>query len=83
MQVRQDQNSMSGNFQGLGLVGSFTGIVTHSGSVHFIVKFGTGSFIFDGEVKVGGDIEGNFYAVNQQGQNIGEYGLWYASATPA
>jgi len=83
MQVRQDQNSMSGNFQGLGLVGSFTGIVTHSGSVHFIVKFGTGSFIFDGEVKVGGDIEGNFYAVDQQGQNIGEYGLWYASATSA
>jgi hypothetical protein len=83
MQVRQDQNSMSGNFQGLGLVGSFTGTVTHSGSVHFIVKFGTGSFIFDGEVKVGGDIEGNFYAVDQQGQNIGEYGLWYASATSA
>lgn len=81
IQVRQDRNSISGNFQGLGLVGLFTGTVTSSGRVHFIVKFGRGSLILDGDIKVGGDLEGNFYTVDQQGQSISEYGLWYASTT--
>jgi eukaryotic-like serine/threonine-protein kinase len=80
-QVRQERNNIGGNFQGLGQVGSFTGIVNSSGSVRFIVKYGTGSLIFDGDIKVGGDIGGTFYAVDAQGQNIGEYGPWYASAT--
>ena len=81
MQVLQDHKSILGNFQGLGLVGSFTGTVTPSGIVHFVVKYSTGALIFDGDIKVGGDMEGTFYAVDQKGQSVDEYGLWYVSAT--
>ena len=76
--MRQDGKSISGNFQGLGLFGSLTGTVNSSGRVHFIVKHGAGSLILDGEIRIGGDIEGTFYAVDKQGQNIAEYGLWSA-----
>jgi hypothetical protein len=64
----------------LGLVGSFTGTVTPAGNVHLVINYGTGSLIFEGVIKVGGDMEGNFYAVDQQERRIGEYGLWYVSA---
>ena len=77
-QLRQDGKSIAGNFQGLGLVGSLTGTVNPSGRVHFIVKYSAGSLILDGEIRIGGDIEGTFYAVDQQGQNIAKYGLWSA-----
>jgi hypothetical protein len=51
--------------------------------MHFIVKYGAGSIIFDGDIKVGGDITGTFYTVDQQGQSLSEYGIWYARATTA
>src|SRR5207302_6503339 len=73
--MRLDGKSISGNFQGLGMVGSLTGILNSSGRVHFVVKHGAGSLILDGEIRIGGDIEGTFYAVDKQGQNIAEYGL--------
>ena len=80
-QMRQDGKSISGNFQGLGLVGSLTGTVNPSGRVHFIVKYGAESLIFDGRINTGGVIVGIFNAVDQKGQNIDEYGLWSASAS--
>jgi len=78
-QIRQDQSSFHGYFQGLGLVGPFTGTVTSSGKVHFTVKIDSGMLIFNGAIKVGGDIEGAFSAVDQQGRSLGEYGPWYIS----
>ena len=78
--MRQDGKSISGNFQGLGMVGSLTGTVNSSGRVHFIVKYGAESLILDGEMKAGGDIEGTFYALDQHGQNLGKYGQWSVSA---
>ena len=75
-QIIQDQNRISGSFQGLGLIGAFTGTVTSSGIVHFTVKIDAGTIIFDGNIKVGGDIRGTFKAVDQQGQSLGEYGDW-------
>lgn len=80
MQVHQNQGNFVGNFQGLGLVGSFTGTVTTAGNVHLVINYGAGSLIFEGVIKIGGDMEGNFYAVDQQERRIGEYGLWYVSA---
>ncbi len=80
-QVRQDQNRIAGYFQGLGLVGPFTGTVTASGKVHFTVKIDAGVMICDGQIKVGGDIEGTFNVVDQLGRSLGEYGPWYVSAT--
>ena len=80
MQVHQNQGNFAGTFQGLGLVGPFTGTVTPAGNVHLVIHYGAGSLIFDGAIKIGGDMEGNFYAVDQQERRIGEYGLWYVSA---
>ena len=82
-QIKQDQNRISGNFQGLGLVGTFTGSVTSSGRVHFTVKIDAGMLILDGNIKVGGDIRGTFKAVDQQGQSLGEYGDWNVSVIPS
>ncbi len=79
--IKQDQNRLSGNFQGLGLIGTFTGTVTSSGIVHFTVKLDAGTLIFDGNIKVGGDIRGTFKAVDQHGQSLGEYGDWNVSVT--
>ena len=80
-QVHQNRNSIAGNFQGLGKVGSFIGTVTPSARMHFIVKYGAESLIFDGRINTGGVIVGIFNAVDQKGQNIDEYGLWSASAS--
>ena len=80
-QVKQDQNRISGNFQGLGQVGPFIGTVTSSEIVHFTVKIDAGMLIFDGSIKIGGDIRGTFKAVDQRGQSLGEYGDWNVSVT--
>lgn len=78
-QVRQDQDRISGDFQGLGLVGPLTGTVTSSGIIHLTVRINAGVLILDGNIKVGGDLSGSFKIVDQQGQSIGEYGIWSAS----
>ena len=79
--IKQDQNRLSGNFQGLGLIGTLTGTVSSSGIVHFTVKIDAGTLIFDGNIKVGGDIRGTFKAVDRQGQSLGEYGDWKVNRT--
>jgi len=81
-QIKQEQNRISGNFSGLGLIGIFTGTVSASGIVHFTVKIDAGMLVFDGNIKVGGDIRGTFNAVDRQGQSLGEYGNWNVSVTP-
>jgi hypothetical protein len=79
--IKQNQNRISGNFQGLGLIGTFTGTVSSSGIVHFTVKIDAGTLIFDGNIKVGGDIRGTFKAIDRQGQSLSEYGDWNVSVT--
>ncbi len=80
--VQQNQGTIQGSFQGLGLVGPFTGTVSTSGVVHFTVNIASqdSALVFDGNIKVGGDIGGTFNVVNQSGQRTGEYGPWYVSA---
>jgi len=80
-QIRQNQANIAGNFQGLGLIGSFTGKVSSVGNIRLIIKYGLGTLIFEGVIKVGGDMEGSFYTMDQYEHNISEYGLWYASET--
>jgi eukaryotic-like serine/threonine-protein kinase len=70
--------NVTGQFQGLGLSGTFTGTVTPSGILHFIVKINAVNLVCDASIKVGGDLEGSFHAYDQQGNKLGEYGLWYA-----
>lgn len=81
--VQQNQNGLSGEFQGLGLTGPFTGTVTRSGHVQFIVNVKSNQEIlsFDGDIKIGGDIAGSFVVQNQQGEKTGESGVWNIAAS--
>ena len=82
--LQQNQEGIHGFFQGLGLVGPFTGTVTPTGQVRFTVTIYTGAatLVFDGIIKIGGDMAGSFAAVDQHGQRTGESGLWNVSASP-
>jgi serine/threonine protein kinase len=82
--LQQNQEGIHGSFQGLGLVGPFTGTVTSAGQVRFTVTIyaGAATLVFDGIIKIGGDLAGSFAAVDQHGQRTGESGLWNVSASP-
>jgi eukaryotic-like serine/threonine-protein kinase len=71
----------TGQFQGLGLSGPFTGTVTPSGVIHFVVKIDVGNMVCDGKIKVGGDLEINFKTYDQNGNSLGEYGPMYGHPT--
>lgn len=81
--IQQNQESIQGFCRGLGLTGSFTGTVTPSGQVRFIVTLygGAESLLFEGTIKVGGDVVGTFTVLNQQGHKTGESGLWNVAAS--
>ena len=81
-QIHQNNENITGYFQGLGMAGPFTGTVTHTGHLQFtVVVLGGSSFLsFDGDIKIGGDITGIFKALNQQRQFTGESGIWNASS---
>ena len=79
--VQQNQGNISGLFQGLGLTGSFKGTVTISGNVQFTVTIynGSSTLVFEGNIKIGGDMAGSFNVLNQNGQRTGESGVWNAA----
>ena len=81
--IQQSQGNIQGSFQGLGLVGSFTGRVMASGQVQLTVEIYAKSMTlaFDGNIKIGGDIVGTFSVVDRQGQHTGEAGIWNISPT--
>ena len=80
--IQQNLGSIQGFFQGLGLAGPFNGTVTTSGQVQFTVTLYADkqSLLFEGTIKVGGDMVGTFAVLNQQGQPSGETGLWNMAA---
>lgn len=78
--IQQNGSHMSGQFQGLHLVGAFDGTISPTGQVQFTVKFASGVLKFyDGQIKLGGDMQGSFLAVDTQGNSLGEYGPWNVS----
>ena len=82
--IQQNGGSLSGNFKGLGLVGTFKGTVTTHGEVDFTVTVnwaGVSTLQFTGNIKIGGELTGEFYAYNQQGERTGEYGVWDVFST--
>ncbi len=76
--IQQRAQDIHGSFQGLGLVGPFDGTVTPSGHVTFTVKVYAGkmTLVFDGQIKIGGDMAGSFAVLGEQGEHTGEVGLW-------
>ena len=82
--IQQNGGNISGSFQGLGLNGPFKGVVTTHGEVDFTVTVNWASVStlrFTGHIKIGGELTGEFYAYNQQGQYTGEYGVWDVFST--
>ena len=81
--IQQRQRNIQGYFQGLGQVGPFKGTVTPSGHIQFKipVQVSKTTLFFVGDIKIAGDMTGNFEVLNQQGQQIGEYGLWNVAAS--
>jgi hypothetical protein len=82
--IQQNQGSFSTVFQGLGLAGPITGTVTPSGYVQFKLNIISNeiTLVFDGNIKIGGDIAGSFAALNQHGESTGESGVWNVAAVP-
>ncbi|HCJ36023.1 MAG TPA: hypothetical protein DHV65_17225, partial [Ktedonobacter sp.] len=81
--IQQRQRNIQGYFQGLGQVGPFKGTVTPSGHIQFKipVQVSKTTLFFVGDIKIAGDMTGNFEVLNQQGQQIGEYGVWNVAAS--
>ncbi len=81
-EIKQDQDKISGRFQGLGHSGPFTGNVTKDGTITFTVNLPSlnETLSFQGVIKVGGDLKGVFDTLNANGQSTGETGSWYLSA---
>jgi serine/threonine protein kinase len=84
LNIQQNQEHIHGAFQGLGLVGSFNGTIATSGHIVFTVPTygGNSTLVFEGDIKIGGDIEGSYQALDIRGQRTGEYGLWDISSGP-
>ena len=82
--IQQSQESISGNFKGLGLVGPFEGTVTPAGHLRFTMKVPASAttLSFEGDIKIGGDIVGTFEVLDQHGQRTGESGAWNVSSNP-
>jgi len=82
--IKQSQGTIQGSFQGLGLVGPFKGTVSATGSVHFTVSVygGTETLAFEGTIKIGGDIVGTMDALDPNGNQTGESGVWNVGPHP-
>jgi hypothetical protein len=77
--IQQNKGTFKGVCNCLGLTGSFVGTLGLDGSVTFTVEMpGRGtSMLFQGHIKTGGTMAGQFYIINtSNGQHTGEYGDW-------
>jgi len=79
--IKQNQGDITGNFNGLYQVGTFTGTVSSDETINFSVKISAGFLNCTGKIKVGGELEGSFKVVDSQGNSLSEYGLWIADPT--
>src|SRR5260221_3811044 len=82
--IQQNQGKLRGFFQGLGMAGPFTGTVSLAGHVQFTAKVQAEdtTLVFLGDIKIGGDMVGNFAVLGQQGCKTGETGIWNIAASP-
>ena len=77
--IQQNHGKIQGSCNCLGLTGPFTGTVGTDGSITFTMNMtGRGTnMLFQGHIKTGGDMAGQFYIINaSDGQHTGEFGDW-------
>ncbi len=76
--IQGHAGSIAGSFIGLGLSGPFKGTLNPSGHLQFQVSLyqGNSTLVFEGTIKLGGDIAGSYKVLNQNGQFTGESGVW-------
>ncbi len=76
--IQQKGENFSGFCNCLGLTGPFTGKVGIDGSITFTTKMvgRETQMLFQGHIKTGGDMAGQFYIIDSAGQHTGEYGDW-------
>ncbi len=81
--LHQEQSTFTGYFSGLGQSGPLQGTLDMEGTIHFRVQVygGQSTLVFQGVIKLGSQIAGDFAVHNQNGESTGEGGLW--SASPA
>ncbi len=80
IEIKQNQDQISGRFQGLNLNGTFKGTIKQNGDMQFVVSLNgrKDTLIFTGNSKYGGDMRGNFELRDQNGRPaMDEYGNWY------
>jgi serine/threonine protein kinase len=79
--IQQEKGNIRGSFQGLGMTGLFEGTVDTAEHIHFTIPIYTGKavLVFNGVIKIGGVMAGDFNVQNTNGQPTGEYGLWSAA----
>ncbi len=76
--IQQQQQHISGSFEGLGIVNTFYGTITPKGQVTFTVQYPDGMEIlsFEGDINLGGGIGGNYSIFNNNNQSTGLHGVW-------
>ncbi len=76
--IQQKQDAITGSFRGLGLTLPFTGKVTKDQKITFqvFIQQTSVTLVFNGNIKVGGDIAGSFQSKGPDGQDVQEFGPW-------
>lgn len=86
-QLQQSNESILGDFTGLRIRGTFTGVLDTSKHIFFTVTRNTGqmreaSLFFEGSIRSDDNLVGNYCSEDQQGQCAGNYGVWSAAPGP-
>src|SRR5207248_1830960 len=81
--IQQKQGNFSGFFTGLQVSGAFTGNISVSRSIHFILTDSSGhaAIAFEGAMQSDGNLAGTYCNLNQEGRCNGGYGIWSTAPT--
>jgi len=82
--VQQRQENISGYFTGLEVSNSFKGSIDAARHIQFTVTDPARqrTLSFDGAMQDDGNLVGSYCSLGQQGQCVGEYGIWSVAPAP-
>src|SRR5947209_10291775 len=80
-QVQQKSENIEGNFIGMHMNGSFTGVLDPFRHIFFTVTAAAGqpSYFFEGAIRADNNLVGDYCTIDAQGQCNGNYGVWSLS----